>query len=457
MRLRSGMILILAGFALGGCAAAGATGGGGPVTSPTGRVYEPGTPPSESRFSQAALLAIAQQRFDEGLQEAQAGIAADSANPIHYYLAGEAAAGLGNFELADSLWNTAVQIYPAYELEVEPSRESAWAEAFNLGVEAYNAGNMQEAITQWRNADMIYKLRPEAAQNLAVVLTQEEQYEEAIRVYTSALESLDIEPATRVIEAEEQAERDEARAFMVESLVELLSFSGQHAESEALIRELLESDPDNVQLQAQLANSLSQQGRTADATEIYTRLLASPNLPAVEMFNIGVALFQSEDYERAGQAFEQVLSVQPNSRDALYNQANALYAAEAWEALIPVGERLVQVDPLNSTAALILARAQREAGNNDAALAVLEANEEYPIYVELQLAPATNQTMIQGTATGNAAAAGTPVTLVFTFYGDQGQTLGTQSVTVNAPAAEQTSEFQVSFSQVASAYSYQVQ
>ncbi len=455
MRVRSGLILILAGFALSGCAAAAAT-GGGPVTSPTGKVYEPGTPPRETRYSQAALLAVAQQRFEQAMQEAQNGIAADSANPIHYYLAGEAAAGLGNYELADSLWRVAERIYPAYELEIEPSRESAWVNAFNQGVEAYNAGNPQEAIAQWRKADLIYKLRPDAAQNLAVLLTQEEQYDEAIQVYRDAIAALDLVPATRVIEAEEQADRNETRAFMIESLVELLSFTGRHAEAESLIREQLQADPNNVQLQAQLANALTQQGRAAEATEIYTRLLATPSLPAVELFNIGVALFQSEDYERAAAAFGRVLQVQPNSRDALYNQANALYAAEAWQDLIPVAQRLVEVDPLNSTAALILARAHRETGNNAAALAVLEANEDYPIYVDLQLAPAANQTMVQGTATGNAAAAGTPVRLNFTFYGEDGSTLGTQSVTVSAPAPDATARFEVIFPQVAAAYSYQV-
>lgn len=458
MRAWSGMILILAAFALNGCAAAGAAGGvgGGPLVSPTGREYEPGTPPRQTRFSQASLLAIAQGRFEQALSEAQAGIAADAENPAHYYLAGEAAAGLGDYELADAMWVEAEAIYPAYELEIEPSREAAWAEAFNVGVEAYNAGDMEAAIEHWTKADFIYKLRPEAAQNLAVVLTQTEMYEDAIVVYRRGIEALDIEPATRIIEAEEMAERAEVREFMIESLSELLLFTGQFAEAEALFRQLLAENPNNADVQAGLANALARQGRTAEAAEIYTRLLANPNLPAAELFNIGVALFQSEDFVRAAQAFERVAQSQPNSRDALYNQANALYAAEQWAALVPVAQRLVQVDPLNSNGALILARAQREVGNNQGALQALEANEAYPIFVELQMAPAANQTRLVGAVVGNQAAAGTPVRLEFTFYGDAGQVLGTQSVSVSAPAPEATGSFEVVYNQAAAAYSYRV-
>src|SRR5690606_15204902 len=153
--------------------------GGGPQTSPTGRVYEPGVPPRQSAQSRAATLAIATGDYQTALQEARAGLAADSTNPIHYYLAGEASAGVGEFEAADSLWQMAERMYPAYGLEIEPTREQFWAQEFNRGVEAYNAGNMAEAADAWTNAHFIYKLRPEAAQNLAVLLAQEGRYPEA--------------------------------------------------------------------------------------------------------------------------------------------------------------------------------------------------------------------------------------------------------------------------------------
>ena len=459
MRQRSGMIVVLAaGLALGGCAAAGTAAGGGTPVSPIGRVYEPGTPPRQTRFGQAALLAIAQGRFEQGLEEARAGIAEDAENPLHFYLAGEAAAGLGDYELADSMWIVAEEIYPAYELEIEPSRESAWAEAFNAGIETYEAGDLEATVESWRSADLIYKLRPEAVQNLGVVLTQTNEYEEAISAYQSGIASLDLEPATRIIEAEEQAQRDEARRFMQRNLADLLLFTGQFAEAERLLRAQLELDPGSVEIQGRLADAIARQGRAEEATAIYSRLLAEPNIPVVDLFNIGVALFTSEDFDRAAEAFGRVSQVQQNSRDALYNQANSLYAVERWADLIPIGERLIRVDPLNSNAALILARSHRELGDNAAALRALEANEAYPVFLEgIELSPNPDRTVLTGRVIGNQAAAGTPIRLRFTFYSDAGATLGTVPVTINAPAREATGTFEVVFDQAASAYGYQVE
>src|SRR5690606_2549103 len=83
---RRGVLLLLAVFAA-GCAG-GARGPTGPVRSPTGIVYEPGTPPTRSRFSQTAALLLSQGVMDRALAIAQEGVVADSANPIHHFLAG---------------------------------------------------------------------------------------------------------------------------------------------------------------------------------------------------------------------------------------------------------------------------------------------------------------------------------------------------------------------------------
>jgi hypothetical protein len=98
--------------------------------SPTGFVYELGTPPSETRFSQTATLLLRLPASTQrGLEQALAGIASDSTNPIHFFLAGAAYARLGQYFEADRMFSVAQRIYPAYELQIEPEREAAWADA----------------------------------------------------------------------------------------------------------------------------------------------------------------------------------------------------------------------------------------------------------------------------------------------------------------------------------------
>src|SRR5690606_26971455 len=169
--------------------------------------------------------------------------------------------------------------------------------------EAYNANDVQGAIAAWRGADLLYPLRPDAAQNLAVVLTQEAEYEEAIDVYRSGLLALEQEPVTRVIEEPERTERAEARAAMREGLAQLLLYTDQFEEAEGILREQLAEDPDNVELQANLANALGRLGREQEASEIYTRLLGASDVTATQLFNIGVSLFNANEYVRAAEAF----------------------------------------------------------------------------------------------------------------------------------------------------------
>lgn len=457
MRVRSGMILALgAGLLLGGCAPA-ATTGGGPVTSPTGREYEPGTRPTRSSFTDAGVLFLAQEQYSRALEQAQQGIAAQPGNPWHYLIAGQANVGLGEYEEALRMYQRAQEIYPAYELEIEPLREQAWAIAFNEGVEAYNAGDLAGAAAAWNRANLIYDQRPEAYLNLAVIHTQEQRFDEAIRAYRGGLEAAGRTPATRQLEPEELEEREETRALMMTNLAQLLMYTEQFAEAERLFREQLARTPDDMELQSNLAAVIARQGRTAEAEEMYDRLLNSPQLSGTDLFAIGVALFQSENYARAAEAFRRYTEIQPNSRDGWYNYANALYAQGSFRELVPVAQRLVQLDPLSENSALILARAHREVGQNQQALQALQANEDHPLRLEeLEFRPSPTRTVVSARVTGNRAPQGTPIQLRFTFYGEGGAQLGTETVTVNAPAAGGSTRLEVAHQGLAQAYRYEL-
>ncbi len=459
MRFRSGTTFALgAALLLGGCAAGAAGGaGGGPATSPTGRVYEEGTAPTASRWTSPATLFLAQEQYQRALEQARQGIDAEPGNPQHYYLAGQAYLGLNEVDEALGMFQRAQEIYPAYELEIEPLREQAWAIAFNEGVNAYNAGDMEAATAAWDRANRVYDLRPESYLNLAVIHTQQAEYDRAIEAYRGGLASLEREPASRLLTEEEVEERRESRATITANLAQLLNYTEQYSEAERLFRQQLEVSPNDVEVQSNLAVAIARQGRTAEAQEIYNRLLGDPNLGASDLFNVGVALFQGENYEQAAEAFRRYTERQPNSRDGWYNYANALYAQNSWQPLVAVAQRLVELDPLNENSALILARAHREAGQNQRALQALQANEAHPVHIEdLEFRPGAQRSVVSGRVAGNRAAAGTPIQLRFTFYGEGGATVGTETVTVTAPAQGQSSSLEAVHAGSAITYSYQL-
>ncbi len=357
------------------------------------------------------------------------------------------------------MYDIAQRKYPAYEPEIEPLREQAWAEAFNKGVNAYTAGNTDEAVKDWEQANLIYSGRPEGYQNLAALYTQQGKYEPAIAAYHAGLAAIANGPKTRELTDEEKTDRAEAKATMTENLAELLQFTEQYAEAEKLFRQELAADSTNIGLQAKLAAAIAAQpGRAAEAQSIYSGLLSRQDLKPSDLMSVGVALFNAKDYQRAGQAFQRLTVARPNSRDAWYNYANSLYASEQFQPLIPAAEKLVQLDPLSEDAALILARAYKETNQNQKALAALDKNEKLPIKVkDLSMRVGAGKATITGTAVGNVAAAGTPVTLRFTFYSESG-TIGTQNVTVNAPANGATAQFTSTFENAEApiAYSYEL-
>ena len=428
----------------------------GPVVSPTGIVYEPGVPPRETRFSQTADLYFSQSNDQRALEFALQGIAADSTNPLHYFLAGSAYARVERYVEADAMLDRAQGLYPAYELNVEPERESAWSLAFNAGVEAYQAGDLEAAIRAWKDATVMFDLRPEAHLNLARLLADEGRYAEAISVYQAALAGLQKAPATRPLDADALRRRAEARLGAEEPLAQLLVVEGRYAEAEPLTRRQLERDSTDVQVRSQLARILDLQGRADEASEIYSAMLTEETLESYHLLNLGVGLFHASKFREAALAFRRLTDVQQESRDAWFNYANALFAAEAWDELTKVGERLLGLDPLGENAALITAKAHFETGERDLALRGLERSDAAPVHLEqIYIRRSSEGATVHAQVHGNAAEPGTPVRLRFEFYDPSGS-LGVDTVTITAPGRDETTELTVTFAGPAAWYRYEV-
>jgi tetratricopeptide (TPR) repeat protein len=250
-------------------------------------------------------------------------------------------------------------------------------------------------------------------------------------------------------------EREEMKVATEATLAQLLLATNRFEDAEPFLRRQLEREPTSLDLRSDLATSLAGQGKTAAAVEIYTELLAIPDLEAARLFDLGIALFRSEDFDLSSQAFGRLTQLRPSSRDVWFNYANALFGARELDTLAVAGARLIELDPLGETAGLLTARALLESGDTVAALQALDLVEAAPVYVsQLQMRPVQGATRVTGTVTGNVAAAGTPIQLRFIFY-EEGRLLGNQSVTVMAPAPESITDFEVQFAGSATGYRYE--
>jgi len=428
-----------------------------PVTGPTGYVYPLGTPPSATFFSQTATLFFRDQEYERALDLVLEGIAEDPGNPVHFLLAGMAYLSLDDFANAHEMFIEAQRIYPAYELDIEPAREAAWGEAFNAGLGAYARGDVERTMDLWNDAARLYDLRPEAHRNLAGVLATDGRYAEAIDVYRGAIAGLSKRSATFVFSEEDLRAREESNASLEDQLVALLMLTERFAEAEPLLRRRLQREPESVQVRSDLANALNSLGRESEARAIYAELLSAGGLEATQLFNLGVGLFRVEDFVGADEAFRRLIVVQPESRDAWFNRANVLFAMEGWTSLVEVSERLLELDPLGQNALLIAARAQLEIGNRDAAVEILQRVDMAPVYLEgLRLRRTGGGTTVEGQLTGNVAESGSPVDLLFSFFGDAGLVVGTATSTVEAPPEGESVPFFVTFTGRALSYRYEL-
>jgi len=427
------------------------------VVSPTGVVYEPGSPPRRTRTSQTASLYVRQGRYERALELALEGMVDDPGNPVHAFLAGVAHARLGALVAADSMFDEAERLYPAYEVETEPEREAAWSRAFNLGLETYGQGDVDRTIDVWVGATTVYTLRPEAHRNLARLLSLEGAYDRAIELYQEALAGLERRPVTRILDEDELEARRVAGRDMEEQLAALLLVRERYAEVEPILRRMLDRTPDDVDIRADLARALSGLDRDTEASEIYRSLLSEGPLGAPQLSNLGIALFRTGDFARAGEAFRRLTEVQPTSRDAWFNYANALFAAEDWSALASVGSRLVELEPLGENGLLMTARAHLELGDREAARRALQSADTVPVFLDaLQLRRTATGARVVGEIKGNRAPAGTPVRLLFFFYGSQGEVVGVESIAATAPAGGESRTFSVDSGARAASYRYEL-
>ncbi len=198
----------------------------------------------------------------------------------------------------------------------------------------------------------------------------------------------------------------------------------------------------SVELFEKTLTILEEMPADTSAAEMASRLETRRNAEA-GMLNVGAQRFGAKDYAGAATVFKGLVDLDPNNRDAQYNYALALYQLERWAELTPIAEKVVQIDPLNENAHVILFNAYKNQKQNDQALKVLETSESLPVKLtQVQIKTSGGQSTLTGTVEGNKASAGTPVQLEFTVYGG-GKAIATKQVTVTAPAAGATSTFDI--------------
>ena len=418
---------------------------------------ERGVPPRDNMFTRTAALALSQAmqnadpegrraRYQDALTASLEGIANQPGNPQSYRQAGEAYVGLNDLAGADSMWTRAEDLYPLYSFDLGPLREQQWVNSFNQGVNQIQVDNMEGAIPLLEAANIIYRGRPEAMLNLGSIHAQLGNDDDAIDWYRASLELLrgpmfeQQTPETQM----SWGENEEIAAF---NLAQILAGAGRNEDAEAAYRTYLERSPDNVTALSNLAVVLLGMERDAEADEIYQGLLARTDLNARDYYVTGIGLYNAENYSMAAQAFGRSYELIPESRDALYNYAQALYLAEELDELYPAALSLMEMDPYNNNVYRLMAQGLIHQGDEQEAVRVLEQMEalEFEIDGTILQPLGGGGGFVNGDLLNRSLPEGGTVDIRVFFYGADGLVIGTQDVSVAVPATEMREVFRVEF------------
>ncbi|TVP78049.1 MAG: hypothetical protein EA352_02665 [Gemmatimonadales bacterium] len=472
MKFRFGMVGLLGlGLVLGGCASGPAGNGaaapsseeltmGGSIDDDMPDWVEAlpeGTEPVDNEYVAEALLFQSQAaQLDEEeeeefqrlmqrtLESAQQGIESYPDNPQHYFQAGEAYFGMGDYEAAAEMFDRAEELYPRYIWETLLYRETAWVEIFNEGIDMLEAGDRDGAVANFERANELYDYRPEVMLNLASIYAEEARYEDAIEQYARAIEVIDSEWFDRVDE-ETQEVWSENRQIAVQNRAQLFLVTERYEEAAREYEAIIEEDPDNLQALSSLAAALVASGQSDRAESLFEDLLARDDLNAVDYFTIGVGLYQADSFAEAATAFREAWERVPEHRDNIFNLSQSLYLAEDYEQLHEFATRLVEIDSHNPIAYQLQAQAYLQHADDEAAgLAAYEQGETLPFSVtQLEIVPADGGTALVGFVTNLAGQAGQTVDLRLHFFDYEGAALGTEEVSVQLEGEAEPVQFTV--------------
>lgn len=459
MRVRVGLFLAASLTIVGGACATGGGGGGG----------EEGIEPRSTEHTNAAQLFLTQAQsaedsaaaagyYQQALERARVAVQTDSTNPMGYYQAGVAAVQIGQYQTADSMLATAVELYPGYEQDVRQLREQAWIDLYNSAIEPMNQGNLEESLNRFQAANDVYQGRPEGFLNAGSIYSRLGQPAEAAEAFQRAIDIIRSDRIEEVDSATAATWRENEQVAVF-NLGQALAQAGDFVAAVDVYEQYLERNPDDVAAISNLAVVLVNAEMPDSAMAIYEELLERPDLSAREYFSAGVGLYQIERYDMAADAFEEALAQTPRSRDQLFNLVQAEFAAENWQEVVDHTERLLELDAYNANTYKMRAKALVETGDQQAAGRVIEEFQALPFEISgLSLTATSGGGRVEGVLTNRSLSQGTPVQIRVHFLGAQGDELGTEDVTVQAPAQDDSAAFTASISagEEVSAYWYEV-
>ena len=418
-------------------------------------------------------------------------------NPAAWYYLGRYYLAVNDLAGADSALTKAVTLAPTCKDDIGLYRRQAWVPVFNTAAAAWQAGNTDSAIAQFRRANQIYRdeplgfiylanlfiARPEP--DSAAKRTDAAKYHTDSLVYATRMDSaakyfkLAVPAATDPKYANERREAwlNVARVYHSEK---------RYDEATVAYKEFLGAYPNDVQAKANLAELYLRGNQRDSAMALYAAITAhADSASADDLFGAAGtvlgAIPQTPDtaeldaacgkalkkktptltarqisarcqpaavdtmrkfhaladplYRLGVQTYEAGLAKNPYYRDALYNMTGISFMLNDTAKVLHLAQRLYAVDPMNRLTLAKLAGAWQLMGKKDSALYYITVADSLSVEVTVGRFITNEQgTVLEGLFTNFHSKPSPPVKLTFDLVDGRGSVVA--SLPQEAPAVD---------------------
>ena len=407
-------------------------------------------------------------------------------NPAAWYYLARYYLMVNDLVGADSAFTQSEALKPDCKDDIGVWRRFVWVPAYNAGIAAWQANNLDSAIASFRRANAILHAEPSGFKYLATLYYNKGELDSAATYFRKAAEI-----AARGNDTASVRERKDA----LFNLARIYHSQKKWADAEGAYRDYLTLAPNDADGLASLGSVFMAEGKRDSAYAFYQRVVDhADSMEALPLLRIGVDIYQSvpdepdtsaanrtcrtqgatatrpvppvrvracrdsvaaafraydetakRTFRLAAQAFRAGVTLNPYFRDGLFNLANTLLAigdSASLKAMLPVARQLIAVDPMHRGSLRLMAFAHQRAGNLDSALHYLRFADS-SLVAEVAFTafdPQDQSAELKGTVT-QLHKVTQPFKLTFEFLDTKGTVVGTQTVDVPLLQPDQTYDF----------------
>ena len=335
--------------------------------------------------------------------------------------------------------------------------QNPWLNVTNAAVNALNAGKMDSAEIYAKQSLLLSRNAPYAYSVLASVAKSRQQSAAAAGFWKQTLEAAGTDTAYADVRARAWYEMGSSASEAANA--------ARGAERQRLAREAIKAwegyvatGTSDAQVATGMQNLLRMYvaaGDTANAPNIYTRVIANPSAFGENtLLQAGVIASRYRRPQDAVKLFTAVLEANPYQRDALNNLAASYIFTDQYARVAPIVARLVALDPSNPDNHLLYAYMysgllkgtkdmKLKKTYTDSLVYYNDRSEKMPVKIAFSEFTRGEAMTVLGGTIENRSKTSKTYTLSVEFLDRTGKVVATQDVTVGPVAANSTREFKI--------------